>query len=118
MRSVPTRTSTILRGLAIACVVVAVVSAVIGWIFLGDLKSTTDRSLLIGEQGAVTLQDTIDVAEQVLIGVDDGLQTVQSTLGTLDEVLQSTAGLAEATGSLSATLPTSFDNIDVALATV
>ena len=43
---------------------------------------------------------------------------MQSTLGTLDEVLQSTAGLADATGSLSAALPASFENIDAALATV
>jgi uncharacterized phage infection (PIP) family protein YhgE len=50
--------------------------------------------------------------------VDEGLLTVQSSLSTLDDVLQSTAGLADATGSLSATLPTSFDNIDAALATV
>ena len=103
---------------AVAGVLVAIVGTVVIWVFLGDLEDTTDRSLLIGEQATVTLNETIDVAEQVLNAVDDGLTTVQSTLATIDDVLQSTAGLADATGSLSATLPASFDNIDAALATV
>src|SRR5262245_3520642 len=109
---------TILRSIAVAGVLVAIIGTVVIWVFLGDLEQTSDRSLLIGEQAAATLEDTIDVAEQVLDAVDDGLTTVQATLGTLDEVLQSTAGIADATGSLSATLPAGFENIDAALATV
>jgi len=118
MNNIAPRAPTILRSIAVAGVLVAIVGAVVVWVFLGDLADTTDRSLLIGQQATVTLNDTIDVAEQVLTAVDQGLATVQSTLGTVNGVLQSTAGLAAATGSLSATLPTSFDNIDAALATV
>jgi uncharacterized phage infection (PIP) family protein YhgE len=118
MNAVSRRAPTILRSIAVAGVLVAIIGTIVIWVFLSDLEETTDRSLLIGEQAAVTLEDTIDVAGQVLDAVDEGLLTVQSTLSTLDDVLQSTAGLADATGSLSATLPTSFDNIDAALATV
>ena len=118
MNAISRRAPTILRSIAVAGVLVAIVGTVVIWVFLSDLEETTDRSLLIGEQATVTLNDTIDVAEQVLNAVDDGLTTVQSTLSTIDDVLQSTAGLADATGSLSATLPASFDNIDAALATV
>lgn len=118
MNAVPRRAPTILRSIAVAGVLVAIIGTIVIWVFLSDLEETTDRSLLIGEQAAVTLEDTIDVAGQVLDAVDEGLLTVQSSLSTLDDVLQSTAGLADATGSLSATLPTSFDNIDAALATV
>jgi uncharacterized phage infection (PIP) family protein YhgE len=118
MNAVSRRAPTILRSIAVAGVLVAIVGTIVIWVFLSDLEETTDRSLLIGEQAAVTLEDTIDVAGQVLDAVDEGLLTVQSSLSTLDDVLQSTAGLADATGSLSATLPTSFDNIDAALATV
>ena len=118
MSTVPMRAPTVLRSIAVAGVLVAIIGTIVIWVFLSDLEDTTDRSLLIGEQAAVTLNDTIDVAEQVLDAVDDGLVTVQSTLSTLDEVLQTTAGVAEATGSLSSTLPESFDNIDAALATV
>jgi len=118
MNTVPMRAPTVLRSIAVAGVLVAIIGTIVIWVFLSDLEDTTDRSLLIGEQAAVTLDDTIDVAEQVLDAVDYGLVTVQSTLSTLDEVLQTTAGVAEATGSLSSTLPESFENIDVALATV
>jgi methyl-accepting chemotaxis protein len=118
MNTVSARAPAVLRSIAVAGVLVAMIGTVVIWVFLSDLEDTTQRSLLIGEQAAVTLEDTIDVAEQVLAAVDDGLVTVQSTLSTLDEVLQTTAGVAEATGSLSSTLPASFDNIDAALATV
>lgn len=118
MSTISQRAPTMLRSIAIAGVVVAIIGTVVIWVFLGDLEDTTDRSLLIGEQATITLNETIDVAEQVLSAVDDGLVTVQATLGTLDDVLQSTAGLADATGSLSAALPATFDNIDAALATV
>lgn len=118
MSTIPNRAPTILRSIAVAGVLIAIIGTVVIWLFLSDLQDTTDRSLLMGEQATVTLNETIDVAEQVLSAVDDGLTTVQSTLGTLDDLLQSTAGLADATGSLSSTLPASFDNIDAALATV
>lgn len=118
MSAVSPRAPTLLRAFAVAGVLVAIIGTIVIWVFLGDLEDTSDRSLLIGEQATVTLNNTIDVAEQVLNAVDDGLTTVQSTLSTIDDVLQSTAGLADATGSLAATLPASFDNIDTALATV
>ncbi len=118
MSAVSPRAPTILRSIAVAGVLVAIIGTIVIWVFLGDLQDTTNRSLLIGEQATVALNDTIDVAEQVLNAVDDGLTTVQSTLSTIDDVLQSTAGLADSTGSLAATLPASFDNIDTALATV
>ena len=118
MSAVSPRAPTILRSIAVAGVVVAIIGTIVIWVFLSDLEDTTNRSLLIGEQATVALNDTIDVAEQVLNAVDDGLTTVQSTLSTIDDVLQSTAGLADSTGSLAATLPASFDNIDTALATV
>jgi ABC-type transporter Mla subunit MlaD len=118
MSAISPRAPTVLRSIAVAGVVVAIIGTIVIWVFLGDLQNTTNRSLLIGEQATVALNDTIDVAEQVLNAVDDGLTTVQSTLSTIDDVLQSTAGLADSTGSLAATLPASFDNIDTALATV
>src|SRR4029079_374377 len=118
MSTIPNRAPTILRSIAVGGVLIAIIGTVVIWVFLSDLQDTTDRSLLMGEQATVTLNETIDVADQVLTAVDAGLTTVQSTLGTLDDLLQSTAGLAEATGSLSSTLPASFDNIESAWASV
>ena len=74
--SIPQRAPTILRSIAVAGVLVAIIGTIVIWVFLSDLEDTTDRSLLIGEQATVTLNETIDVAEQVLDAVDDGLVTV------------------------------------------
>ena len=104
--------------IAVLGVVVAVVGTVVIWDFLGDLETSTERSLLIGEQVTATLTDTIDVAEEVLTAVDSSLATVQATLETLSDVVASTSGLAGAASSLSSTLPAGFENIDAALATV
>ena len=99
LRSIAPRAPTVLRSIAVLGVIIAIVGTIVIWIFLSDLEDTTDRSLLIGEQATATLEETIDIADQVLTAVDDGLVTVQSTLRTIDGVLQSTAGVATATGS-------------------
>lgn len=118
MNELDARTPTVLRAIAVLGVVVAIVGAIAAWQFLSDLEETTDRSLLIGEQATVTLEETIDVADSVLVAVDEGLLTVESTLGTLQQMLESTSGLADASGELSATLPQSLADIDAALLTV
>jgi hypothetical protein len=79
MSAVPQRAPTILRSIAVAGVLIAIIGTVVVWVFLADLEDTTERSLLIGEQATVTLNETIDVADQVLKAVDDGLSTVQAT---------------------------------------
>ena len=45
------------RLVAVAGVLVAIVGTVVIWVFLSDLEDTTDRSLLIGEQATVTLNE-------------------------------------------------------------
>jgi uncharacterized phage infection (PIP) family protein YhgE len=115
---VSTRAPTLLRVIAIIGLVVAIGGTIVIWIFLDDLETTSDRSLLIGQQATTALTETIDVAGQVLDAVDGGLATVQESLGTIDDVLQSTAGVAGAVGSMAANLPPGFAAIDSSLATL
>jgi hypothetical protein len=113
-----TRAPTLLRVIAIIGLVVAIGGTIVIWVFLDDLETTSDRSLLIGQQATTALTETIDVAGQVLDAVDGGLATVQESLGTIDDVLQSTAGVAGAVGSMAANLPPGFAAIDSSLATL
>jgi hypothetical protein len=115
---VSTRAPTLLRVIAIIGLVVAIGGTIVIWVFLDDLETTSDRSLLIGQQATTALTETIDVAGQVLDAVDGGLATVQQSLGTIDDVLQSTAGVAGAVGSMAANLPPGFAAIDSSLATL
>ena len=112
------RAPTLLRVIPIIGLVVAIGGTIVIWVFLDDLETTSDRSLLIGQQATTALTETIDVAGQVLDAVDGGLATVQESLGTIDDVLQSTAGVAGAVGSMAANLPPGFAAIDSSLATL
>lgn len=112
------RAPDVLRGLAIAGVVVGLALGVIGWIFLGELDRTLDESLAIGESASVTLIETIEVADQLVVSLDDGLNTLSTTLATVQTSLEETTGVARTTADLAGSLPASFDDVDVALATV
>jgi hypothetical protein len=107
-----------LRAIAVFGVVTGLVIGVTGWLFLTDLDENLDQSLQIGETASVSVIETIDVAEQLIESLDAGLGTVGATLGAIESALGDTAGIASTTASLSATLPQSFDDIDVALSTV
>jgi len=115
---VSSRTRDVLRTIAVLGVVVAVAGTVIVWQFLGDLERNTDRSLLIGEDAATTLVDTVDVADEVVAGLDDGLATLESTFEALDQVITSTVDVAASTSALAAELPARIDAIDRAFASL
>lgn len=106
------------KGIAVFGVVTGLVLGVTGWLFLTELDDNLDQSLQIGETASVSVIETIDVAEQLIESLDAGLETVGATLGAVESALGDTAGVASTTASLSASLPQSFDDIDVALATV
>jgi hypothetical protein len=106
------------RVIAVFGVVTAVVLGAVGWVFLTDLDENLDRSLVIGEAASVSVIETIDVAERLIETLDAGLETVGATLSAIESSLGDTAELASITASLSASLPESFGDIDVALATV
>jgi hypothetical protein len=106
------RTRTVLRSIAVLGLVVAVVGTVIVWQFLGDLERNTERSLLIGEEAATTLVDTVDVADEVVQGLDEGLATLESTFQALDLVIASTVDVASSTAVLAGELPARLEEID------
>lgn len=106
------------RAIAVFGMVTGLLLGVTGWLFLADLDENLDQSLQIGESASASVLETIDVAETLIESLDAGLETVGATLGAVESSLGDTAGVASTTASLSATLPQSFDDIDVALSTV
>lgn len=64
------RSGVIMQTIAVCGLVVAVVAGVVGWRFLTTLDRNLEQSLIIGEDAAATLVDTIDVAEQVITDLD------------------------------------------------
>ena len=106
------------RSIAVFGVVTALVLGVTGWSFLTNLDENLDQSLQIGEAASVSVIETIDVAERLIESLDAGLETVGATLEAVESTVGDTAGVASATATIAATLPQSFDDIDVALSTV
>jgi hypothetical protein len=107
-----------MQTVAVFGVVVAVVAGIITWVFLGDLEKNVDRSLVIGADAAVTLSETIDVADALIVTLDDGLATISAMTETIGATIDNVSGIADATADLATTLPDTFGDIDAALLTV
>ena len=73
-----------MQAIAVAAIVVTAIAAIVAWRFLGDLQRNVDRSLVIGEDAATSLTETIDVADTLLVSLDDGLATIGASLDTVD----------------------------------
>jgi hypothetical protein len=108
----------IMQAIAVAGVVVAVVATAVVWQFLGDLDRNLEQSLVIGEDAASALVDTIDVADQVVADLDAGLDTLDRTLVTVASTTGDTGGVAASAAEIAGRLPASFDDVDTALASV
>lgn len=107
-----------MQAIAVFGVVTTLVMAVVAWQALDDLDRNLDRSLEIGEDAAATLTETIDLADDVVAALDDGLTTIGATLDSVAMASDETADIADATAQLAASLPETFDDVDAALATV
>ena len=107
-----------MQAVAVFGVVTSVVVAVVAWQFLHNLHRNLDRSLVIGEDAAATLTETIDVADDVFVALDDGLSTIGEALEGLASTSSATTDVAASTAALAASLPETFDEVDAALATV
>ena len=112
------RAANVLQSIAVIGVVVSIVATVVAWQFLSDLDRNLGQSLTIGEEAAATLVDTIDVADQVVGDLDRGLQTLDTTLGTLAGTSENTGEVAATAARIAGRLPDSFDQVDAALGTV
>ncbi|MAT06599.1 MAG: hypothetical protein CL424_16290 [Acidimicrobiaceae bacterium] len=116
--TVDPRAGTAMQAIAVLGVVVTVVAAVVGWRFLTSLDRNLEQSLVIGEDAAATLVDTIDVADEVITDLDAGLDTLGRTLDTVSSTTEATGGVASSAAEIAGRLPDDFDDVDAALATV
>lgn len=112
------RAATVMQIIAVVGLMVAIVGSVVAWRFLTTLDRNLDQSLVIGEDAASTLVDTIDVADQVIVDLDTGLDTLDRTLSTVSSTTEETGGVADAAAEIAARLPENFDDVDAALGTV
>lgn len=112
------RAGTVMQLIAVIGVVVSITAGIVGWTFLTDLDRNLDQSLAIGADAAAALGDTIDVADQVVVDLDAGLEDLLAILDTVAGTTGQTGDMAETAADVAGRLPAAFDDIDVALGTV
>lgn len=92
-------------GLGVVGALVAVFGTIGGWIFVGQLASASDDSLEVTAQALDAVDDTIDLAEEVLISTVDAvdalagtLEAVSGSFGTATAAIDEIAALADTLG--------------------
>jgi translation initiation factor 6 (eIF-6) len=105
---------------AVACigVVCAVLGAIVGWQFLGDLSRANERGLVLADESLDAAELSLAVADDVLAAVDSSLAAIGSTIDTVAASVGDTTTLADSTASLAGQLPVTLDRIDSGLGSI
>ena len=90
-------------------VVSALVGAVVGWQFLGELSNANKQGLVLAEETLSAVDTSLDVANDVVDAVDDALAALSSTILAVGDGIDATTAVAGSTAQLAATLPDTID---------
>jgi methyl-accepting chemotaxis protein len=113
---VPRRTAGMaMVAIAAFGVVVALVGTVVAWQFVGQLSRSTERSLTLAADALATMDATLDLADELITSLDDGLDGVASSLLSLTEVVDDTTSVAGSTARLAESLAPGLEGVDRAL---
>ena len=99
-------------------VVSALVGAVVGWQFLGELSDANKQGLVLAEETLSAVDTSLVVAEDVVEAVDDALAALSSTILAVGDGIDATTAVASSTAQLAATLPDTIDRIDNGLGSI
>lgn len=83
------RAGRLMIGLGVVGAIVAVFGTIGGWIFVGQVAAASDDSLDVTVQALDAVDDTIDLAEEVLTSTVDAVDTLAGTLGAVSTSFES-----------------------------
>ena len=75
-------------------VVSALVGAVVGWQFLGELSDANKQGLVLAEETLSAVDSSLVVAEDVVEAVDDALAALSSTILAVGDSIDATTAVA------------------------
>ena len=108
----------IMVGIACVGVVSALVGAIVGWQFLGQLSDANKQGLVLTEETLQAVDTSLVVADDVIGAVDEALGALSSTILAVGDGIDATTAVANSTSQLAATLPDTIDRIDNGLASI
>ncbi len=85
-------------------VIVAVFGVVVGWIFVGQIATASDDSLEVTVQTLDAVDDTIDLAEEVLVSTVDSVDALAGTVTAVSASFQAGTAAIDDIASLADTL--------------
>ena len=91
-------------GLGVVGVVVAVFGTVVGWVFVGQIATASDDSLEVTVQTLDAVDDTIDLAEVVLVSTVDAVDALAGTVIALSASFESGTDAIDDIAALADTL--------------
>ncbi len=110
------RAGAALMAIGITGFVVAALAGVLGWRLIGEMATSVETSLTLGEEALVAIDDTIHVARSAVETVSEGVGTVDDSLGNASATLGDIGGLFDEVRSIaSEELPNSIASVRRAL---
>jgi len=109
---------TIMVVIAYVGVVSALVGAVVGWQFLGELSDANRQGLEVAEESLTAAEASLVVADDIVDAVDDSLGALSSTITAVGDGIAATTAVAGSTAELAASLPDTLDRVDNGLASI
>lgn len=98
------RAGRLMIGLGVVGALVAVFGTIGGWIFVGQVAAASDDSLDVTVQALDALDDTIDLAEEVLTSTVDAVDALSGTLDAVSASFESGAAAIDEVAALADTL--------------
>ncbi len=108
----------VMVGISVLGLVASIVAAVVAWQVIGQLGRSVDESLAVGVDALATVELTLDVADDVVTAVDDGLGSVGATLDAVADLVDEVVVVSGTTAELAADVGPAIARIDDALGTL
>jgi len=109
---------TIMVVIAYVGVVSALVGAVVGWQFLGELSEANRQGLELAEESLTAADASLVVADDIIEAVEGSLGALSSTISAVGDSLATTTAVAASTAELAASLPDTLEQVDNGLASI
>ncbi len=98
------RAGRLMISLGVVGAVVAVFGMIVGWVFVGQIATASDDSLEVTVQTLDAVDDTIDLAEEVLVSTVDAVDALAGTVSAISGSFETGTAAIDDIASLADTL--------------